>query len=105
MNIAHHLEVPGLLPFLHRQIEQASARDGAGVVDENSGVWMCGRDSLAFASLRKISRESRDRSDCRQFIARRFKPLGIARNDCHAAAFLQEYSGACGTDSLGATGD
>ena len=60
VDVAKHLEVPGLTPARVADFGQASARDGAGVVHQNVDVRMRRREIIDRRAHRKIERVRHD---------------------------------------------
>ena len=93
VDIAEHLQVPGLAPGVFVHFQEVAAGNGAGVVDEDVEVSRPCRELFCCAALRNIDG------------FRRGARCNIARGAEHRASFARKELDAGAADTLGRAGD
>ena len=95
VDVAEHLERPGLLPALQADVGDAAAGDGAGVVDEDVDVGKGLVHAQALGGIRQVGRVGRDLGIvlAPHLAGRLLQHRRIARGDDDVGAFRREGMG------------
>ncbi len=107
VDVAEHLEVPGLAPARLVDLRDVAAGDRAGVVDQDVGVGAVGREPVDVAAVAEVERVGahRDIVLAGDLGARRFEIGCGARHQDDITAFLGQHLGAGPADPLRRAGD